>query len=111
MPFSLDRMSDFLDRADKVEAMYEPQQDASSSLSGGGKTYDSTALTEAASRALSAKAQGGDGVESGDSSQAQAGGAIEDVARAVRVAELLGLRLVGWCLSHDKVSRQLKVHP
>lgn len=90
--------------------MYEPQQDASSSSSGG-KTYDSTALTEAASRALCAKAQvqGKDGVESSDRSQTQTG-AVEDVARAVRVAELLGLRLVGWCLSHDKVSGQSKVH-
>lgn len=32
-----------------------------------------------------------------------AAAAAQDVARAVRVAELLGLRLVGWCLSHDKV--------
>lgn len=73
--------------------MYEPSQD---SLSGG--SYDSSALTSAAAAALAGHDDGGD-VNAGIGRVDVA----DEVARAVRVAELLGLRVVGWCLSHDKV--------
>lgn len=73
--------------------MYEPSQNSAS-----GGSYDSSALTSTAAAALAAHEDGGD---------ADAGSGrvdvADEVARAVRVAELLGLRVVGWCLSHDKV--------
>eukprot|EP00752_Nemacystus_decipiens_P009302 g8313.t1 len=88
----------------KVEAMYEPPQEEHSRGTG---TYDSSALTEAARVAVATAAardkDGGGGSGGGGSETCEAqGAAAAEVARAVRVAELLGLRLVGWCLSHDK---------
>eukprot|EP00903_Cladosiphon_okamuranus_P012675 g11855.t1 len=84
----------------KVEAMYEPPQ----KQPGASGTYDSSALTEAARVAVAAAAardgDGGGGV--GSETCETDGAAAAEVARAVRVAGLLGLRLVGWCLSHDK---------
>lgn len=71
--------------------MYEPCQ----KQDGGSGPYDPGALTGAASAALRPKAQ---------EHPLSSSEAVEDVMRAVRVAELLGLRLVGWCLSHDKVT-------
>ena len=85
----------------KVEAMYEPPQKQQSGSTG---TYDSSALTEAARVAVAAAAAARDEDGSGGSETCETeGAAAAEVARAVRVAELLGLRLVGWCLSHDKV--------
>lgn len=82
--------------------MYEPPQTSGSA--GKGSSYDSSAFTEAAAAAVAAAQQdGGGGVET---CQAKSTAAAGEVARAVRVAELLGLRLVGWCLSHDKVRQQ-----
>lgn len=80
--------------------MYEPPQasavnspDVGGCISGA-HCYDASALTEAAA----AVAQ-----EDGEREREGLSEAAQDVLRAVRVAELLGLRLVGWCLSHDKV--------
>ncbi|CAM9593498.1 unnamed protein product [Ectocarpus sp. 6 AP-2014] len=88
----------------KVEAMYEPpqqqpQQQEGGSSSSSSSTYDPSALAEAARAAVAAAT-----LEDGGSGECEAEGsaAAADVARAVRVAGLLGLRLVGWCLSHDK---------
>lgn len=86
--------------------MYEPPQTSDSA--GKGSSYDSSAFTEAAAAAVAAAQQdGGDGVETCEAKSTAAAG---EVARAVRVAELLGLRLVGWCLSHDKVRRQEEIY-
>lgn len=83
--------------------MYEPPQKQHPQQPSDGGTYDSSALTEAARVAVAAAAAR-DGNEGGGSEACDtAGAAAAEVARAVRVAELLGLRLVGWCLSHDKV--------
>lgn len=92
----------------KVEAMYEPPQQQPQRQEGGSSssssTYDPSALVEAARVAVAAAT-----LEDGGSGECEAEGAAAaaaaDVARAVRVAGLLGLRLVGWCLSHDKVKR------
>lgn len=81
----------------KVEAMYEPEQ-----LSAAGGSYDATALTSAAAAVMAAD----DGDDNTDARSCRAA-AVDDITRAVRVAELLGLRLVGWCLSHDAVREWL----
>lgn len=68
-----------------------------------------------AARVAVATATGEDGAAASDTTcetggaggGATAEAAAQDVARAVRVAGLLGLRLVGWCLSHDKVRRRI----
>lgn len=88
--------------------MYEPPQNQNQQQPGASGTYDSSALTEAARVAVAAAAaarneDGGGGA--GSEACETEGAAAAEVARAVRVAELLGLRLVGWCLSHDKVRR------
>lgn len=84
----------------KVEAMYEPLQQADGA-NPEGLSYDSSAITEAAKVAVAAAAQ----EDGADAENCNPGSSVAaaDVARAMRVAELLGLRLVGWCLSHDKV--------
>ncbi|CAM9679841.1 unnamed protein product [Pylaiella littoralis] len=100
----------------RVEAMYEPpqqQQGSSSSSSSSSSSYDSSSLMEASRVAVAAMAgKDGAAATAAASETCETGGAgggstaaaaaAQDVARAVRVAELLGLRLVGWCLSHDK---------
>ncbi|CAM9469919.1 unnamed protein product [Scytosiphon promiscuus] len=94
----------------KVEAMYEPpQKQPQGRLAGvaatASGTYDSSALLEAARVAVAAATTGQDGAESVASGACATGSDAEaaaEVGRAVRVAGLLGLRLVGWCLSHDK---------
>lgn len=83
--------------------MYEPpQQNQRKGDDGTDASYDSSALTEAAKVAVAATSTGQEGSDATESCEAQSEAAA-DVARAVRVADLLGLRLVGWCLSHDKV--------
>ncbi|CAM9142333.1 unnamed protein product [Laminaria digitata] len=84
----------------KVEAMYEPLQQGDGA-SPEGFPYDSSAVTEAAKVAVAAAAQEG-GASDAENCEAEPSVAAADVVRAIRVAELLGLRLVGWCLSHDK---------
>lgn len=82
--------------------MYEPPQKQPPT---GGGTYDSSALTEAARVAVAvaaARDEDGDGGMGSETCETEDAAAAE-VAQAVRVAELLGLRLVGWCLSHDPV--------
>lgn len=78
--------------------MYEPQQRGGAD---GFSYYDSSALTDAAAAAVAAATMV-EGEGDAESCEAESAAAA-DVGRAVRVAELLGLRLVGWCLSHDKV--------
>lgn len=82
----------------KVEAMYEPPQQGD----GENFSYDSSAVTDASKVAVAAAAQDG-GAADAESCEGESSAAAADVTRAIRVAELLGLRLVGWCLSHDKV--------
>lgn len=90
----------------KVEAMYEPPQASAVDSPGvaeggsGAHCYDASALTEAAAAAVVAREVGD---EDGCGDRVGLSEAAADVLRAVRVAEQLGLRLVGWCLSHDKV--------
>lgn len=81
--------------------MYEPLQQGDGA-SPEGFPYDSSAVTEAAKVAVAAAAQEG-GASDAENCEAEPSVAAADVVRAIRVAELLGLRLVGWCLSHDKV--------
>ena len=80
--------------------MYEPLQQADGA-NPEEFSYDSSAITEAAEVAAAAAAQEG----GADAENCNPGSSVAaaDVTRAIRVAELLGLRLVGWCLSHDKV--------
>lgn len=90
--------------------MFEPPQKHQQQPGSSG-TYDSSALTDAARVAVAAAAaaardENGDvGVGSEKCGTKGGSAAAAEVGRAVRVAELLGLRLVGWCLSHDKVGR------
>lgn len=95
--------------------MYEPpqKQQQQQQQPGGGGTYDSSALTEAARVAVAAAAaaqdeNGGGGGVGSETCEEMGGAAASEVGRAVRVAQLLGLRLVGWCLSHDKVRERTK---
>ena len=98
-------------KAIKVEAIYEPPQRTVDSSGDGdadnGSYYDSSALTEAAMAITSesSASRGGGGDEAGHGPRLSE--AAAEVVRAIRVAELLGLRLVGWCLSHDKVGHEL----
>lgn len=80
--------------------MYEPMQQGDGA-NPEGYSYDSSAVTEAAKVAVAVAAQ--EGGTDAESSEAGSSVSAADVTRAIRVAELLGLRLVGWCLSHDKV--------
>lgn len=75
--------------------MYEPAQDSAS-----GESYDSSPLTSAAAVAIAAHED-----EEETNAVSSQPDVSEDVLRALRVAELLGLRLVGWCLSHGKVQK------